>query len=704
MNHTKIILIMSVSALAAGCSSTPSKISYPQTPTVDTVDTYFGTQVADPYRWLENDTSAQTAQWVEAQNAITRDYLDKIPFKEKLRQRFTRLYAYERVGVTAKHNDHYYFFKNDGLQNQSVLYRQDSLNAEPTVFLDPNTLSDDGTVALSGISFSNDGRYFAYIISRSGSDWNEIFVRDLVSGKTLDDHILWAKFTDVAWDGDGFYYSAYEPATDGTEYSSKNEFHRVYYHALGTPQSADRVEFESKTDPLLFHSAEVSHDGRFLFIMESKGHGNSILVKDLKAQNPQYKTIVASIDDECAVIGSDNEFIYIHTLAGAPKGQILAVPVDNISPKNLKVLIPEGEHVISGINQAADKFIVTYEVDACEQAFLYDRNGNQIRQIELPAPGIVQFSSSPLHSEVFYGFYSFTNPGALYTYDIASGQSTLYNQAKVDFDCDAYTTDQVVFNSKDGTPIHMFLVHRNDMKTDGSNPVLLYGYGGFNISVTPAFTTSILPFLEAGGIYAVVNLRGGAEYGEEWHQAGTKMNKQNVFDDFIAAAEYLISQNYTKPQLMACRGGSNGGLLIGAVVNQRPDLFGAAVAQVGVMDMLRYHKFTIGWNWAGDYGTSDDSPEMFNYLKAYSPLHNIKNDGTPYPAMLVTTADHDDRVVPAHSFKYAATLQASNTGDAPKIIRIDSKAGHGGGKPISKVIDEQTDIYSFVMFNLGIKP
>ena len=704
MRISHITLTMTAAAIAWGCSQQPEQAAYPVTATVDTVDIYFGTPVHDPYRWLENDTSAETAQWVEAQNTVTRAYLDAIPFREQLRQRFTELYNYERVTAMSKINGKYYFLKNDGLQNQSVLYEQDSLTAEPRVFLDPNTLSDDGTVALSGTSWSNDGRYFAYIIARSGSDWNEIYVRDLATGQQLDDHIRWAKFTGVAWHGDGFYYSAYEPATDGTEYSSKNEFHRVYYHRIGTPQTADRVEFESKTEPLLFHQAETSHDERFLFIYQSKGHGNSILVKDLAAARPEYKTIVQSLDDECYVAGSDDKFIYIHTLAGAPRGQVMAVPVDNIAPENLRVFIPEGEHVLSGIAQTADKWVVVYEVDACEQVFIYSHEGQRISQIELPEPGVVSVNSSPKHEEIYYKLSSFTNPGALFSYDISTGRSTQYNQARVDFDCSAYTTEQIVFPSKDGTPIHAFLVHRQGIERNGNNPVLLYGYGGFNISVNPSFTTSVLPFLEAGGIYAVVNLRGGAEYGEQWHQAGTKLNKQNVFDDFIAAAEYLIGQKYTRPELMACRGGSNGGLLVGAVVNQRPDLFGAAVAQVGVMDMLRYHKFTIGWNWAGDYGTSDDSEEMFRYLLAYSPLHNISNDGTPYPAILVTTADHDDRVVPAHSFKYAATLQAANTGDKPKLIRIDSKAGHGGGKPVAKTIEEQTDIYSFVMQNLGMKP
>lgn len=700
MNLNKKLLLMS--GLLMMGSAAQARIIYPKTAKVDVYDDYFGTRVADPYRWLENDTSLQTADWVKAENEITHKYLSQIPFRDALKKRYNQLYKYERIGTMSKRNGKYYFFKNDGLQNQNVLYEQETLASEPHVFFDPNTLSADGTVALSSISFSNDGKYFAYVIARSGSDWNEIYVRDMATGKLLDDHIMWAKFTGVSWHGDGFYYSAYDAPEEGFEYSSKNEFHKVFYHKIGTPQSSDRLEFENKSNPLLFHQAEVSDDEHFIFMYESKGHGNTIFVKDLTKPDATYQLILDNPDTECSIVDSDNDFIYVETLENAPNGKVMAMPVNDIRKDNFRTVIPEGKHVLAGIQPAGDKFIVTYEIDACSQPYLYDKSGKLIQKIELPGLGDVTISSSSRHNEVFYSFTSFTNPGALYSYDMTTGKSTLYNQAKVDFDCNAYTTEQVVFKSKDGTPIHMFIVHRKDMKRNGNNPTLLYGYGGFNISMNPSFNTSVLPLLENGGIYAVVNLRGGSEYGEEWHKAGTKLNKQNVFDDFIYAAKYLISEKYTRAKRLACRGGSNGGLLIGAVVNQRPDLFGAAVAQVGVMDMLRYHKFTIGWNWAGDYGTSADSKEMFEYLYKYSPLHNIKNDGTPYPPMLVTTGDHDDRVVPAHSFKYAATLQASDTGNAPKLIRIDSKAGHGGGKPISKVIDEQTDIYGFIMQNLGV--
>lgn len=697
----KKLLLMSGFIISAGY--TMAQLSYPATAKGDVVDEYFGTKVADPYRWLENDTSAETAEWVKAQNVVSRGYLDKIPFRDKLKERYIQLYGHERVSVMSKRkNGKYYFSKNDGLQNQSVIYEKDSLTAEPHVFFDPNTLSADGTVALSGSYFSNDGKYFAYIISRSGSDWKEIFVRDMATGKLLDDHIMWAKATGLSWCGDGFFYSAYDAPTDGHDYSAKNEYHKVYYHKIGTPQSADKVEFEDKNNPLLFHNASVSHDERFITVYASKGHGNRIYIKDLKAESPKYVPLVDSFDDECSVVSTDSNFIYLYTIKDAPKGKIVVFPVNDIRPDNFRTLIPESDYVLSDISSSGDDFILCYEIDACEHLFLYKRNGEKIREITLPGLGVVSYSSSRHHNEIYYKFSSFTNPGALYSYDKATDVSTIYSQTKVAFDCDAYTTEQVTFNSKDGTLIHMFLVHKKGLERNGDTPVLLYGYGGFNISVNPSFSIPTLPFLENGGIYAVVNLRGGAEYGEEWHQAGTKLNKQNVFDDFISAAEYLIRERYTRPERIACRGGSNGGLLVGAVVNQRPDLYAAAVAQVGVMDMLRYHKFTIGWNWAGDYGTSADSREMFEYLYKYSPLHNIKNDGTKYPAVLITTGDHDDRVVPAHSFKYAATLQAANTGNAPKIIRIDSKAGHGSGKPIAKVIDENCDVFGFIMQNLGM--
>lgn len=699
MTLTKLLLITTM--LFTG--SAAAQLKYPAAATDNVIDDYFGIKVADPYRWLENDSSDATAAWVAAQNEVSSAYLSKIPFRNALKQRLTSLYRYERMGAPFKVKGKYYFFRNNGLQNQDVLYVQDALDAEPRVFFDPNTLSDDGTVALNSISFSEDGKYYAFVISRSGSDWNEIFVAETATGRRLDDHIMWAKFTGAAWCGDGFFYSAYDAPEDGV-YSSKNEFHKVMYHKIGTPQSADVLEYNDTKNALMFHNCGVSDDERFVFVYKSLGHGNAIYVKDMRAAEPSYKVLVPSLEDECQVIASDDKFIYILTAAGAPKRKIISIPVDDLRPEAQRDFIPEGDYVISSVAKTAHNFIITYEINACDHPQVFSLEGKHLYDIELPLPGSVGISASERHDEVFYRLSSYTSPGTVYSLDIASGRSTLLRAPEMAFNPDDFTTQQVVYNSKDGTPIRMFLTYKKGLKLNGDNPTLLYGYGGFNISLTPAFNARIIPFLEAGGIYAVANLRGGSEYGEEWHQAGTKLNKQNVFDDFIAAAEWLIAQKYTSPKRLACNGGSNGGLLVGAVVNQRPDLFAAAVPQVGVMDMMRYHLFTIGWNWAGDYGRSDDSPEMAEYLLKYSPLHNIKNDGTPYPAILVTTADHDDRVVPAHSFKYAATLQASNTGNNVKIIRIDSKAGHGGGKPISKIIDEYTDIYSFIMYHLGMTP
>lgn len=695
--------ILLMSFLITGSMAT-AQIKYPITKTVNVTDEYFGTSVSDPYRWLEDDRSEATAEWVKTQNEVTDAYLAKIPFRKKLKERLTTLYRYGRSSALFKRNGKYYFFSNDGSQNQDVLYEQTSITAEPTVFLDPNKLSTDGTVALCDISFSDDGKYYAYVIARSGSDWNEIYVADRATHRLLDDHIMWAKFTGVEWLGDGFFYSAYDAPAEGSELSSKNEYHKVYYHKIGTPQSHDRVEYQELNNPLLFHSLEVSNDNRFLFIYQSQGHGNSILVKDLKAADAKYRPIVASLDNECSVVATDDDYIYIFTSEGAPRNKLVTVPVGDLRPEATRTIIPEAEYVMSGIRRASDRFIATYEIHASDHSIVFDRTGKKLYDIALPGIGSVSFSCSPKHSEVFYYFTTFTNPGATYSLNLADGTSKLYRQDELKFNPLDFVTEQVTYKSKDGTDVRMFLIYKKGLKKNGKNPTLLYGYGGFNISLTPSYKARVMPFIEAGGIYAVANLRGGSEYGEQWHQAGTKMNKQNVFDDFIAAAEYLITEKYTSPKHLACNGGSNGGLLVGAVVNQRPNLFAAAVPQVGVMDMLRYHLFTIGWNWAGDYGRSDDSPEMFEYLYRYSPLHNIKNDGTRYPAILVTTGDHDDRVVPAHSFKYAATLQASNTGNRAKLIRIDSKAGHGSGKPISKQIDEYTDVFGFIMYELGMNP
>jgi prolyl oligopeptidase len=681
-----------------------TKWVYPVTEKDHTVDNYFGTEVPDPYRWLENDTSQATAVWVEAENEVTNAYLAKIPFREQLKQRLTDLVNYERIGIPQKKNGKYYFFKNDGLQNQNVLYVKDALEGEATVLLDPNTLSDDGTVALSGIHLSNDGKYLAYAISRSGSDWREIYVIDLTTRELLDDHILWAKFSGASWKGDGFYYSAYDAPVAGKEYSNVNENHKIYYHKLGEPQSKDILIFQNPKEPKRFYSTDISEDERILFIFESgASSGNNLFMKNLTQTNAPVIALTDNMEDTYYPIEVIGNKMYIYTNYQAPKYRIMTTDIASPALENWKEAVPENESVLSGAQIIGGHLILTYDKDASNHAYVFDLDGKPLHEITLPVVGSVGFSGNKDDKEVFYNFTSFTYPSTIFKYDIDKNISELYLAPKVAFTPEDYITEQVFYTSKDGTKIPMFLTYKKQLKKDGKNPVFLYGYGGFNISLNPGFSTSRLPFLENGGIYAVANLRGGGEYGEEWHQAGTKLKKQNVFDDFIAAAEYLIQEKYTNKDKLSVVGGSNGGLLVGAVVNQRPDLFKAAVPEVGVMDMLRYHIFTIGWNWASDYGTSADSEEMFRYLYAYSPIHNIKNDGTPYPAILVTTADHDDRVVPAHSFKYIATLQASDTGDAPKLIRIESKAGHGSGKPITKVIEETTDIYAFIMYNLGMK-
>lgn len=679
-----------------------SPIAYPKTKTVNQVDEYFGVKVADPYRWLEDDNSAETAAWVEAENKVTQDYISKIPFRNALKEKMMKLQNYEKMGIPFKHHGKYFFYKNNGLQNQSVLYEMDSLDGTPREVLDPNKLSDDGTVALKSVDFSKDGRYMAYTISRSGSDWNEIYVKDMKEGKMLDDHIVWAKFTNASWQGDGFYYSAYDAPK--SELSSKNEYQKVYYHKLGTPQSQDELVFRSFEEPLMFHMAYVSEDERFVYMYQSGGDGNVLLVKDTKSENPRFIRLNNSYDYNFSPVGNDDKHIYIYTNENAPMAKALVFDIDNLGVGKGREFIAEGDAMLSSLQMAGkNHFIVNYEKDAASHAYLLDMQGKNLGEILLPGIGTAGFSSSEDTDEVFYNFTSYTTPGSIYSYDMPTGKSKLFWKPNVKFDSDRYITEQVFYTSKDGTRVPMFITHKKGMKLNGKNPTLLYAYGGFNISLTPSFNVNRIPFLENGGVYVVANIRGGAEYGDKWHRDGTKMKKQNVFDDFIAAAEYLIANKYTSSEKLAIQGGSNGGLLMGAVTNQRPDLFRAVIAQVGVMDMLRYHLFTVGWNWAPDYGRSDDSKEMFEYLRAYSPLHNIKNDGTKYPAILVTTGDHDDRVVPAHSFKYAATLQAANTGDQPKLIRIDSKAGHGSGKPISKIIDEAADYYAFMMKNLGMK-
>lgn len=705
----KNLLTVLISTIIMMSSCTPKtekqeKLTYPETRKTDTVDVYFGEQVADPYRWLEDDNSAETAEWVAAQNKVTDSYLEKIPFRNKMRERLSTLWNFPRYGVPTHKGDYYFFTKNDGIQNQSVLYIQDSLNGEPRVFLDPNTLSEDGTTSLGYYSFSKDGKYFAYSLSKAGSDWSEIYVKETATGKDLTDNLGWIKFSGISWKGDGFYYSRYDEPTKGSELSSKNEYHKVYYHTLGQPQSEDKLVFENSKYPLRNYGGETTEDEQYLILAETEStSGNSLHIKDLNKVNAPFVKVADGFRYEYTVIYNQGEKFLIWTNDAAPRYRLVEVDLKNPAYENWKTIVAESDEVLTEAQVAGGKIVAQYMKDATSQMLVYNLDGSLLHTLQLPAPGtLAGFKGNSDENLAFYSFVSFTMPPTVYTYDIANNKSEVLYQSEMDFDGSAYVSEQVFYTSKDGTKIPMFIVHKKDVKMDGNNPVYLYGYGGFNVSLTPSFSVSRMLFIEQGGIFAMANLRGGGEYGDEWHKAGTKLQKQNVFDDFISAAEYLIAEKYTRPEKIAIAGGSNGGLLVGACMTQRPDLFAVALPAVGVMDMLRFHKFTIGWAWTGDYGSSDDSTE-FKYLKNYSPLHNIKA-GTCYPATLVTTADHDDRVVPAHSFKFAATLQEHQSCNNPALIRIETNAGHGSGKPVSKMIDEATDMWAFTMYNLGMNP
>lgn len=705
--NCKLLALTIIPMSIASCGSGTGNIKYPQAPQDSTVDVYFGTEVRDPYRPLENDTAESTLQWVKAENDLTEAYLSEIPFRDNIRKRLTALNNYKKIGMPSRENDgNIYFSENDGLKNQSVIYRQIGDSTE--VFLDPNTLSDDGTVALTGMFMSPDGKYTAYTISRSGSDWTEIYVMDTATRKLLSDHIEWAKFTGVSWHDGGFFYSAYPRPEAGKEFSNANEYHSIYFHKLGTPQSDDTVAYENRKQPLYFHSAYVPENQPYLLVsVGGQGIGDGLIFKKLGDKNATWQTVQPSQDYLFNVVGVRDGLIYALTTDGAENRQLITVPVDKPSRENWNVLVPEDKNsvLVDAEFSGKDKMMLTYDVAGTNHLYIYGRDGKRINEVELPTLGSVSVSANGKNDDVYYSFSSFNFPPSIYSLDTANGKSTLFKSTDIEgFNPEDYVVEQVMYPSTDGTMIPMYLTYKKGIERNGKNPLYLYGYGGFNITLHPSFSPNRLLWLENGGIYAQAGLRGGAEYGEKWHEMGTKQNKLNVFNDFISAAEYMLKEGWTNPELLTIEGGSNGGLLVGATVNLRPDLFKVAIPRVGVMDMMRYHLFTIGWNWASDYGTSADSPEMAQYLLRYSPVHNISNDGTPYPAIMVTTADHDDRVVPAHSFKYAATLQASDTGDAPKLIRIDSKAGHGSGKPVAKVIDEYTDIYSFIYHNLGISP
>lgn len=704
MKFKILMALMLMTAILTGCKQ-EVKIDYPATKTVEQSDEYFGTVVADPYRWLEDDNSAETAEWVVAQNLITQDYLSKIPFRDALKSRFENIWNFPRYGVPFKKGDRYFYFKNDGLQNQSVLYMMETLDGEPQVLLDPNTLSEDGTIALANISPSNDGQLLAYSISRGGSDWNEIVVMRIADRMMLSDTILWVKFSGVSWYGDGFYYSAYDAPAEGQKLSGANQFHKVYYHKLGTAQSDDQLVFQDTENPQRNFYAGVTDDERFVFISESQStSGNALYVKDLSNPKATFVKIAEGFENDYSPVDHIDGKFLVMTNFNAPLQQLVMIDPANPSPDSWTTIIPESKNVLQSVSLVGDLMLATYLEDANSKAYFFDYQGKKVRELELPAIGtLAGFSGEKGEQTAFYGFTSFTFPSSVYKYDLNNHISTEYTTSEVDFDPGAYVTEQLFFTSKDGTKVPMFVVYRKDLKKNGKNPVLLYGYGGFNISLTPSFSIARLPFLENGGIYVTVNLRGGGEYGESWHKAGTKLSKQNVFDDFISAAEYLIAEKYTNPDKIAILGGSNGGLLVGACMTQRPDLFKVAIPIVGVLDMLRYQNFTIGWAWADDYGRSDESEEMFRYLLGYSPLHNIK-EGINYPATMAITADHDDRVVPAHTFKFMAELQSKHQGNNPVLVRIETKAGHGAGKPTSKLIEESADMYGFIMHNLGMKP
>ena len=710
----KISLLSAVAILCVGCSeqntsqnesTANEKITielkaYPDVRKDSVVDEYFGTMVEDPYRWLEDDTSSETAEWVKAQNEVTFDYLSQIPYRKQIEERLTTLWNYEKVGSPFKHGPYYFMYKNDGIQNQSVLYYQEGLDGEQEVLLDPNSLSEDGTASINGMGFSKDAKYMAYGISRAGSDWVEINVMNLASKEKLSDVIEWVKFSGISWQGDGFYYAAYAPPSEGSDYSGKNEFHTVYYHKLGTAQDEDQLIYRDNEYPQRNAGAYVTEDEHYLVVSTSEStHGNALKIKDLSS-NGEMIDLVTDFETENSILDhlGDGKFL-AQTNYEAPNNKLSIIDINNPSQNQWTDFIAEKDYVMRGATLAGDKIIVSYMKNVQSKLEVYDLEGTYLYDIELPGIGIAGFSGDKDENTAFFSFSSYTYPTTIFKYDITANSSEVYFAPETAFEGSDYITEQVFFKSKDGTEVPMFITHKKGIEYDGTNPTFLYGYGGFNISITPRFSVVNTVFLEQGGIYVVVNLRGGSEFGEDWHKAGWQFNKQNVFDDFISAAEYLIDKNYTSSEKLAIHGRSNGGLLAGAVMCQRPDLMKVSLPGVGVLDMLRYHKFTIGWAWAGEYGDSEDSKESFENLYAYSPLHNLK-EGVEYPATMVTTADHDDRVVPAHSFKFISTLQEKHQGENPVLIRVDVDAGHGAGKPTEKIIEEWADVWSFVLWNL----
>jgi prolyl oligopeptidase len=695
--------VILVCTAAAGLFSN-AQLTYPVTKKVNQVDTFFGTVVADPYRWLEDDNSAETKKWVEEQNTVTQAYLSGIPFRNAVKAKLEQLWNYPKYAAPFIKNGYYYFYKNDGLQNQSVLYRQKGLTGKPEVFIDPNTFSQDGTVAMSNLSFSKNSKYCTYLVAQAGSDWQMAVTMNVATGQLLEDKVSWIKFSGLSWKGDeGFYYSRYPKPDEAGKLSKKNENHKVYFHKTGTAQEQDILVYEDTEHPQRTIGAGLTEDERFLVVSKSEGtSGRELWVKDMK-KNADFTLLVKGFSTNPGVVDNDGGRLLVMTNDGAPNFRVVSIDPDAPAKENWKEIIPTRTKLLQSAGTAGGKLFLTYLEDASSRVYQCNIKGNLEKQITLPGLGTASgFGGDAGDKEIFYTYSSFNYPPSIFKYDIASGTSELFRKTEVKVKTDNYITLQSFFTSKDGAKVPMFITYKKGLKLDGKNPTLIYGYGGFNIPQTPGFNISNAFFLEQGGVYVVVNLRGGNEYGEEWHKAGMLLNKQNVFNDFTGAAEFLIEKKYTNKDKIAIRGGSNGGLLVGACMTQRPDLFKVALPAVGVMDMLRYHLFTIGWAWAVEYGRSDKSEADFKNLYGYSPLHNLK-PGTSYPATLVTTADHDDRVVPAHSFKFAATLQEHHKGSNPVLIRIESKAGHGAGKPTSKQIEEATDIWSFVMHNLGME-
>lgn len=697
-------LLVLASVLTAG----DARIDYPQTRRVEQVDVYHGTKVADPYRWLEDDVrkSKDVADWVAAENKVTFAYLEAIPERERIRRRLTELWDYARYSAPLKRGGRYFYFKNDGLQNQSVLYTMESLKAKPRVLIDPNKWSKDGTIALAGVAPSDDGRYLAYRVAEAGSDWATWRVMEIDSGRVLDDQLRWVKFGGASWtkDGRGFFYGRFPEPQEGAEFQDLNLNHRLFYHRVGTPQSEDVLVYARPDQPEWSFDGEVTEDGRYLVITIGVGTDERyrVMVKDLAEPYGMPIELIDDFRNEYTLVGNDGPVLFFKTDLDAPRKRLIAIDLRSPQPEDFREIIPQAEESLIQVSFVGNLFVASYLKDVKPQVKIYSTDGQFVREVEFPGIGAASgFSGRRTDTETFYSFSSFATPPSIYRYDMITGQSRRIRRTEVKFDPDDYEVKQAFYHSKDGTRVPMFIAHKKGIELDGTNPTLLYGYGGFGISVTPFFSIRVLSWMELGGVFALANLRGGGEYGDQWHKAGKLMNKQNVFDDFIAAAEWLIDNNYTRTERLAIQGGSNGGLLVGAVMTQRPDLFGACLPAVGVMDMLRFHKFTSGRYWVDDYGSSDD-PEQFKALLAYSPYHSLK-PGTHYPATLITTADTDDRVVPGHSFKFAAALQQAQAGDAPVLIRIETRAGHGAGKPTAKQIEEVADQWAFLVKNLGMK-